>query len=151
MKIRRAHPDDAPHFTRLAHAAKGNWGYPAEWMAKWKDALTVTPEYLEEHRGFVAESEGNIVGVCVLEVQAGHASLEHVWIDPARQRQGIGRSLLDEALKEAKAAGFHTIELLADPYAQDFYTRMGAERTGEVPAPMPGAADRTLPRFEFRI
>jgi len=27
--------------------------------------------------------------------------------------------------------------------------RLGARRTGDVPAPMPGARDRTLPKFEF--
>jgi hypothetical protein len=41
------------------------------------------------------------------------------------------------------------VELLADPYAQGFYERLGAKRAGEVPAPMPGAKDRTLPKYEF--
>ena len=151
MHIRSARSDDAQQLTRLAHAAKSHWGYPTEWIERWESDLTLTPAYLAAHRTFVAEVDGNIAGLCVLEIDAGGARLEHVWIDPARQRQGIGRALLDEALRAAKAAGVSAVELLADPYAEAFYIRLGATRTGEVPAPMPGAADRMLPRLEFRI
>ena len=43
------------------------------------------------------------------------------------------------------------VELLSDPFATGFYERPGARHAGDVPAPMPGARDRTLPRYEFDL
>jgi hypothetical protein len=43
------------------------------------------------------------------------------------------------------------VELLADPYASGFYEKLGARLAGNVPAPMPGARDRTLPKYEFDL
>jgi hypothetical protein len=53
------------------------------------------------------------------------------------------------ALEQARTRHDGVVELLADPFATGFYERLGARRAGEVPAPMPGARDRTLPRYEF--
>ena len=56
-----------------------------------------------------------------------------------------------EALAEARRRHSGVVELLADPYASGFYERLGARRAGDVPAPMPGARNRTLPKFEFDL
>ena len=42
--VRRARPADAAGLTRIAHAAKRHWRYPARWMRLWRDDLTVTAE-----------------------------------------------------------------------------------------------------------
>ena len=56
-----------------------------------------------------------------------------------------------EALAEARRRHPGVVELLADPYASGFYERLGARHAGDVPAPMPGARDRTLPKFVFDL
>ena len=151
IAIRHARPDESPQLTQLAHLAKRHWGYPPEWMDLWKDDLTISPEYIERHDAYVAEIDEEIVGVCVLEQHGDRGRLEHVWIHPMHQRQHIGQTLIETALTAAKGAGVKTVEVLSDPYAEAFYRHLGAKRTGERPAPMPGAHDRALPVLEFTL
>jgi GNAT superfamily N-acetyltransferase len=149
--IRAATGGDADVLTDLAHRAKAHWGYPASWMREWDPQLTIIPGYLEAHDVWVAERDGTIVGMCALEDLGRRWSLEHVWVEPAAHGGGIGRALVMRALEEARRRRPGVVELLADPFAGGFYERLGARRVGDVAAPMPGAKDRTLPRFEFDL
>lgn len=149
--IRRATADDADALSDLAHRAKAHWGYPAAWMREWDAQLTIIPGYLEMHDVWVTEEDGAIVGMCALEDRHDRWNLEHVWVDPAWHGRGVGRALVLHALEEARRRHDGVVELLSDPFASGFYERLGARRAGEVPAPMPGAKNRTLPRYEFVI
>lgn len=149
MAIRRAAAEDADALSDLAHRAKAHWGYSAQWMRKWDAQLTILPGYLEMHDVWVADEAGAIVGMCALEDQGDRWHLEHVWVEPDRHGQGIGRALVMHALEEARQRHDGIVELLSDPFARGFYERLGARHAGEVPAPMPGARGRTLPRYEF--
>ena len=149
--IRRATADDADALSDLAHRAKAHWGYPAAWMREWDAQLTIIPGYLEMHDVWVSEENGVIVGMCALEDRKDRWNLEHVWVDPASHGRGVGRALVLHALEEARRRHDGVVELLSDPFASGFYERLGARRAGEVPAPMPGAKNRTLPRYEFLI
>jgi N-acetylglutamate synthase-like GNAT family acetyltransferase len=151
MVIRRAQDADADALTDLAHRAKAHWGYPASWMREWDPQLTIIPGYLEAHDVWLAERDGAIVGMCALEDRGARWNLEHVWVEPAAHGVGIGRALVMQALAEARRRHPGVVELLADPYASGFYERLGARHTGDVPAPMPGARSRTLPKFEFDL
>jgi len=147
--IRDATIDDADALTDLAHRAKAHWPYPESWMRHWDAQLTILPGYLEMHDVWVAGRDGKILGMCALEDRGDRWNLEHVWVEPSMHGQGIGRALVMHALQEAWCRHVGVVELLADPYATGFYERLGARHTGDVPAPMPGAKDRTLPRYEF--
>jgi N-acetylglutamate synthase-like GNAT family acetyltransferase len=147
--IRRATADDTDALTDLAHRAKAHWNYPPAWMRQWDAQLTILPGYLEMHDVWVAERDGAIVGMCALEDRGTRWNLEHVWVEPAVHGQGIGRALVLHALNDAWRRRRDIVELLADPFATGFYDRLGARRAGDVAAPMPGAKDRTLPRYEF--
>ena len=149
MQIRRATADDADALSDLAHRAKAHWGYPAHWMREWDAQLTIIPGYLELHDVWVSERDGTIVGMCALEDQHVRWHLEHVWVEPALHGRGLGRALVLHALEEAGRRHGGVVELFADPFASGFYERLGARRAGDVAAPMPGARDRTLPRYEF--
>jgi predicted N-acetyltransferase YhbS len=148
-QIRPSRPTDAEQLTKLAHRAKASWGYPTAWMDRWSAALTLTRTYLKTHPGFVAEQDGKIVGMCMLELRLENARLEHVWIDPDYQRQGIGRTIIAYALEAAAEAGSTFVVIESDPYAEEFYLKLGAHRTGFVRAPMPGAPERILPVLEL--
>jgi ribosomal protein S18 acetylase RimI-like enzyme len=145
IEIRRATTADSPRATELARTAKAHWGYPAEWLEAWKDDLTVTAEMIERHATFVASLDGDVVGVCQLQLSDDHTMLEHVWVDPRCHGRGIGRALVEHARGEARGV----IAIVADPNAEPFYVKLGARRVGEVAAPMPGAPDRVLPLMEL--
>jgi hypothetical protein len=52
---------------------------------------------------------------------------------------------MGRAIAHAREYGGCVFRIESDPYAESFYRSLGAERVGLVPAPMPGAPDRTLP------
>jgi predicted N-acetyltransferase YhbS len=151
VKIRRAEPQDAATLTAIARAAKAAWGYPADWMAEWLPELTFTREYVSANEVFVATIDDEPVGVAVLHLSADGGSLEHVWIAPAHQGCGIGGRLVRRALSAATAHGLRTLTVASDPHAEAFYLKLGAQRTGSEPAPMPGSPERFLPVLEFRL
>ena len=151
VTLRKGTGEDADALTDLAHRAKAHWGYPASWMREWDAQLTIIPGYISLHHVWVAERDGVIVGMCALEDRGARWMLEHVWVEPSLHGRGIGRDLVLRALETARASHAHVVELLADPYATGFYDRLGAQLTGYVPAPMPGARDRLLPRYEFDL
>jgi GNAT superfamily N-acetyltransferase len=145
IEIRRAVPTDSERATELARLAKAHWGYPAEWLERWHDALSITAGDIERHRTFVAMLDGQVVGVCQLQEGEVGAILEHVWVDPQVHGKGVGRALVEHATSAARGV----IAVVADPNAERFYIKLGAKRVGDVSAPMPGAPSRKLPLLEF--
>lgn len=145
IEIRRATSHDAERATEIARIAKAHWGYPAEWLAAWDNELTFSAHDIDRNPTFVASVEGEVVGVCQLQEGEVGAVLDHVWVDPAHHRRGVGRALVQHAL--GAAAG--VIAVIADPNAERFYIKLGARRVAEVSAPMPGAPERRLPLLEF--
>jgi GNAT superfamily N-acetyltransferase len=149
IALRPATPDDSDALTDLAHRAKAHWGYPRRWMREWDAQLTITPGYLDVHDVWVAERDGRIVGMCALEDRGDRWGLEHVWVDPPVHRTGVGTALVRHALAQARLRKHVVVELISDSFAVGFYERLGARHAGDVSAPMPGAARRMLPRYEF--
>ena len=96
----------------------------------------------------VARRDGAIVGVLRLETKKPWAIDKNYFVpfgrplylldmavDPALQRQGIGRRLLDEALVVAKAMPADSIRLDAYDHAAGaggFYARCGFKEVGRV-------------------
>ena len=150
IEIRRAMPHESDKLTALAHAAKRHWNYPEEWIDSWKSELTLTPEFITNHEVFVAITNDRIAGCSALVVSEGRAELEHMWIYPEQMGHGIGRALFRHISRRAAELGFGELELSADPNAEPFYERMGAQRIGEVPADIFGQA-RVLPRMRVDL
>lgn len=130
MEIVRAKPEDAESLTRISFAAKRHWGYPERWISHWKDALTVTPELINNSEVWAAMEE-EAVGFYVLTGTDNVLELEHLWVEPDRIGTGVGRALFEHALGRAASLGATALEVEADPNAEGFYLRMGARRTGE--------------------
>jgi GNAT superfamily N-acetyltransferase len=60
----------------------------------------------------------------------GH--VRHFATDPAAVRQGVGRAVMAEVFRDAKAAGITTMECLSTRTAVPFYTNLGFEVMGPV-------------------
>jgi GNAT superfamily N-acetyltransferase len=150
VRVGPARPDEAARLTEVAQAAKRHWGYPDAWMDAWRDALTLTVERMEGWRVRVAEEGGAVLGFHAVSVDGDGAAREHLWIDPPSMGRGMGRMLFDDALRTAAAGGARWMTIDSDPHAEGFYLRMGAVRTGEVPADV-GGVRRALPRLRIPV
>jgi ribosomal protein S18 acetylase RimI-like enzyme len=131
LEIFRAEPDDADALTRIAIAAKRYWGYPERWIEQWQEALTITPGFITDNEVYVAVFEEEMGGFYALIERGSEVELEHLWVLPEHMGAGIGRALLDHAVRRTAALGATTLSIEADPNAEGFYRRMGARRVGE--------------------
>src|SRR6266508_6586172 len=150
IEIRRATPDEAATLTEIAHAAKRHWGYPDEWIERWKTDLTISPHFITTNEVFVAIIDDRIVGCCALVVTESLAELEHMWIRPEYIGSGVGRRLFDHVKAVAARRRLPALELSADPNAEGFYERMGAVRIGEIRGEIDGRP-RVLPRMRIEL
>ena len=92
MKIVKATESDADTLTRIALAAKGYWGYPERWIERWREALTITPEFVRENEVYVAVSEDEATAFYALVGEDHAMVLEHLWVAPESIDSGVGRA-----------------------------------------------------------
>jgi GNAT superfamily N-acetyltransferase len=110
----------------------------------YREALLANPDLialprwqLEENRVRVAERDGRPLGfTAVLPRDGRTCDLDALFVEPDRWKQGIGRALMEDAFVLARAAGAEVMEVLANPYADGFYTRLGFVRIGTVTTPL---------------
>jgi GNAT superfamily N-acetyltransferase len=150
MKILRARINDAEFLTQISLAAKAFWQYPESWLNLWKDALTITPEFITANQVFLAESEERTVGFYALILNGEVAWLEHLWVLPDFTGLGIGQKLLADAVQKAKLLGAASIEIESDPNAEGFYRKQGAEKIGESVTEIEGEK-RILPILRIEL
>jgi GNAT superfamily N-acetyltransferase len=148
--IRRATTSDAPALTAVAHAAKRHWGYPERWIELWKDALTITPDFISNNQVYVAFVDDEIAGFSALVVTEDEVWLEHLWVLPKHIGKGLGKTLFIHAAGVAATTGAKAMEIESDPYAEGFYNLMGAKRVGEVVSTIEGDK-RVLPLLAFDL
>lgn len=148
--MERARTVNAARLSQVAHAAKSYWGYPAQWIELWHNQLTIAPGYVTEHETWMAVVDGEVLGFYALDGAPPTLKLDHMWIMPVAIGQGIGRALFSHALARAAALGADSLEIEADPNAEGFYARMGAETVGEVSYMMEGVR-RALPLMRIAV
>lgn len=65
-----------------------------------------------------------LVGFCnVISDGLTHAWLQDVMVDPARQRSGIGKAVVDVAIERTRTAGYEWLHVDFDDDVADFYYR----------------------------
>jgi GNAT superfamily N-acetyltransferase len=111
------------------------------------DALDFTGDGIDDGRTLVAMEEGRIVGFATLGAATGASvELDDLFVAPEHQRRGIGRALVADAARRARAAGAARSDVTANPDALEFY--------GSVGFVVVGAAEtrfRPAPRMSLEI
>src|SRR5450432_2307395 len=121
MQIRRARESEAAALSALALISKQYWGYSPQDIEKWRPNLAVSAQDIASKPTFVAEVENAAVGFYLLVPGPQVWQLDHLWVSPEFARRGIGRALLDHAVRSARLAGASSIVIDADPNAEPFY------------------------------
>lgn len=82
-------------------------------------------ELYETLRDFViCDVDGNVCGVCALHIMwEDLAEIRSLAVDKGYQKRGIGKNLIKQCLKEAKALGVKRIFALT--YSPEFFKKMG--------------------------
>ena len=130
MEIRRAEPAEAAELSLIARRAKAHWGYPAAWLERWQEQLTITPEFIAINEVFAARLGDRAAGFHALLKTSQAMRLEHLWVIPELMSRGIGRALFGHATARAASLGASSLTIEADPNAEAFYLHLGAIRTG---------------------
>ncbi len=126
---------ELPILNYISRASKQYWGYPDEWMERWRAALEVTEMDIKKGRVVVADHESAIVGfVKVLEGQ-GQYEIDHLFIHPDHIGKGYGQQLLGAVLE---ACGDKEIIVVSDPNSEGFYQKMGFVTYDQVESYPPG-------------
>lgn len=144
-RIRPARTDEAELLSDLARRSKAHWGYTQDQMAIFAGELTLTRAELSRVDAYVLETDAGVEGFYTLRPADRYdatAELEHLFVEPARLRRGVGRRLWEHALEHARARGYRAVVIQSDPHAEAFYAALGAEKLRDVPTSIPG---RTLP------
>lgn len=148
--IRRARQDECALLTGLALRSKASWGYSDQFMADCVAELTISEADLNSHQFFVLESDGDVIGFCALqEGHDGAGELIDVFVEPTRLREGHGRRLVEHAKDAARARGWRSLLVEADPNAREFYRSCGGAQIGTVASG--SIAGRRLPLIEIPL
>lgn len=150
MTVRPARRDECARLSDLAFRSKASWGYDEQFMANCRAELTITEADIRAHQFFVLESDGAVVGFCALQDRGGvQGELADVFVEPARRGEGHGSTLVEHAKDAARARGWHSLRVEADPHAVAFYASCGARQIGTVPSgSIPG---RSLPLMKITL
>ena len=149
MKIEKAKNTDAKELTELTIRSKSHWNYSKEQIDKWKDDLTVTPNYIDEKEVYKLIVNNGIIGYyAYFQLNEEDVKLENLFIEPAFIGQGYGRLLMSDFLKRIKKAAYIRVTLDSDPYAEKFYTDIGFRVVGQLKT---SVENRFLPIMEMEI
>jgi GNAT superfamily N-acetyltransferase len=143
MDIQPADPTQADQLAEICIAAKAYWGYPPEWIARWRATLRITPASLQKSTAYVALADGELVGWYALVHGYRKSLLDDLWVLPPRIGTGVGRALFQHAVQQARLARSQFLEIEAEPRAAGFYERMGARYSHAVLTAM----DREIPVY----
>jgi len=131
--MRSATGEDAVALTALALRSKAHWGYSDEFIAACRDELTVTSAKIEVPEFFChvcLEKSRPVAFYSLQKTGADVAELDALFVEPEYIGKGIGKMLIRHAKKQAGELGIATIVIQGDPFAERFYTAVGALRCG---------------------
>ena len=98
------------------------------------DAIDLPIAQIRDGRVLVAECDGAPCGfAAVLPRGDGDADLDALFVEPSRQRRGIGRRLVERCAEAARARGSRVLHVIGNPHAEAFYRTCGFELTGTTP------------------
>jgi GNAT superfamily N-acetyltransferase len=130
LRIRRARVSEAPALTELSLRSKALWGYDAAFLARCRIAMQVKEANVETRPHFVAEIDGRLAGFYGFEPLPEGVGLDYMFVEPEFVGRGVGRALMDHAVAQARELGHESLTIVADPNAEGFYVRLGAQRVG---------------------
>lgn len=141
ITIRPANAADGQPVRRLVFDILNEYRVPADPDDSDQDVMSFGEDLNPRTLYFVAESQGVILG-CVIVTPTDRESgkLSKLFVDPRYRRRGIGRKLMDQAVRTAAGHGY--VRLVIHTRARyreaiSFYESSGWQRGPDIPGPGP--------------
>ena len=146
VSIRDARPREAHALELIHRRASDVWEEYREQLSAHPDAIAPPHQAIAEGRVRVAvNASGRRLGFSVvLPVEEGRCELDDLFVEPDCMRRGIGRLLVHDLATRAAAAGAKSVEVIANPNALEFYSRLGFQISGQASTRFGSAARMTL-------
>jgi GNAT superfamily N-acetyltransferase len=129
IEIRDAALDDIPQLEALQLRASLVAPDYREALAAHPEAIHLPPTDVSERRTRVAMVDGRMAGFSVvLPVDGTACELDGLFVEPELMRKGIGRAMIADVVERARTHGVNRIDVIANPTAVDFYTKVGFKR-----------------------
>ena len=129
MTIRKATHADLDAIRELWEALEEELGGPPWARETWEEELVDVKRRLHDSAIFLAEDDGNVVGVLGLDFKRpGIAHVQSVYVRPPARRRGVSAALMAEASKLSREHGFDHLDLdvlASNHVALAVYERLG--------------------------
>ena len=172
-RVRLAQPDDVADLQALiARSARGlSIGYytPAQIDAVVRHVFGVDTQLIADRTYFVIENHGQMVACGgwsrrrtlfggdqaksgpdpLLDPTTDAARIRAFFVDPGMARRGLGRRLMTECIRAARAAGFRALELVSTLHGEPLYAATGFSVIERFDLALPG--DVLVPVTKMRL
>ena len=135
--LRQAHADDLPAINGIVERAVATWQLPERVKRLSLPSYRYqTHDLVHLHLMLAEDADHTPVGVAAWEpanprdLPAGQRGLllHGLYVDPARQRRGVGSQLLEATAAAARAQGFDGVLIKAQADANGFFEARGLQR-----------------------
>ena len=133
VHLRDGCASDRAKLENIQRRASLTWEEDRQALLAHPEAIGVPLRFLEEGKVRVAEIAGTPVGFSVaLAIDAATFEIDGLFVDTDHWRKGIGRALIVDAIRIARAQNAQTVVVTANLRAADFYAKLGFVRLGPV-------------------
>ncbi|MBV8630209.1 MAG: GNAT family N-acetyltransferase [Silvibacterium sp.] len=95
------------------------------------EIIEVPLEQINSGDVFVLEADGVVAGFATLKFRPdGGVDLDGLFVEPAMQRRGFGRLLVDHCADVARVRGAGYLYVIGNPHAERFYRACGFVQIG---------------------
>lgn len=131
LVIRTGRLEEKLDLESLQMAASLMWESDREMLLANPEAGDIPRQQFEDGQVFVAERHGELMGFGVVYQRLdGEAELDGLFTRPDQWRSGIGRALVEEAMRRTRAWGAGHLFVIGNPNAEAFYLALGFVQFG---------------------
>lgn len=132
MIVRKARPDERPTLIELMRRASLVWEDTRADLLARPELIDVPTTQIESGQVIVADIGGVVGFAAILPRDDGDVELDGLFTEPRHFRGGIGRTLVDAVVEEAKGLGASAVHVLANRNVLAFYEAVGFRVIGEI-------------------
>lgn len=122
--------NDLQRLNALMRSSKKHWGYDNAFLDKFMSIFRITENCLKKSVTKLSFLDEKLIGFYSFIKHENLLELDMFFLDPHYIGRGYGKKMWEFSLKTMQNMGFQSFFLIADPYANSFYEKMGCFKIG---------------------